>query len=113
MLINLTPHPIYFKDQSGETRVIETSGMQARLVGTINVIGSIDGIPIVERTFSEVDGLPQPSEGVYYIVSSTIAEKLAKKRRDLLSPDTAGSKAYFTDENGNKSFSVTALRRHK
>lgn len=49
--------------------------------------GGIDGIPIKSVTYGEIEGLPEPQEGVYYIVSELVAAAAAKIGRvDCLAP---------------------------
>jgi hypothetical protein len=72
MFVNLTPHPVtIFGDDDTEVTTIPTSGMVARLTETATETetGSIDGIASVAVTLGAVDGLPDPTDGVIYIVS--------------------------------------------
>lgn len=47
--------------------------------------GMRDHLPLVRRKFGAVSGLPDPKDGVAYIVSQIIADALPE-RRDLLVP---------------------------
>jgi len=52
----------------------------------------IDGVevPVEEQTFGEIQGLPAPEEGVYYVVSTLVLTAAkAAGRQDVLAPDTA------------------------
>ena len=101
-LINATPHSITLVSREGveqdnrrqflaETveilREIPPSGILAR-VSMINFpAGEIDGIAIESVTYGEIEGLPEPQEGVYYIVSGLVAAAAAKiGRGDCLAP---------------------------
>lgn len=44
------------------------------------------GIPVVRQVFGEVTDLPNPCDGVKYIVSAIIAQALAGTRDDLVIP---------------------------
>lgn len=49
--------------------------------------GEIDGIAIESVTYGEIEGLPEPQEGVYYIVSGLVAAAAAEiGRKDCLAP---------------------------
>jgi len=85
-IINLTPHDVNICDEFGN--VIKTyyaSGMVARIGHDWKVTDYIDGISIVERKDEKVENLPEPQEGVYYIVSNIILE-YCWGRSDLLAP---------------------------
>lgn len=79
-IINLTPHPINLPDG----RVIESSGI-ARCSQSETVTGEFDGLPVVETSFGEVEGLPEPKGGVAYVVS-TITAQAVPHRRDVFVP---------------------------
>lgn len=83
MLINLTPHVINLIP-GGE---IPSSGV-ARCSQFEVVLDVIDGIKITKQTFGEVTGLPEPRDGVYYIVSKIVAQA-CPDRHDLLIPGPA------------------------
>lgn len=85
MLINLTPHDIVVRINDHDI-VIPASGQVARVSATQDVVGNADGIPVVRSVFSDVTGLPDPVDGVTYIVSSLVAQ--ACRRRDVVAPDT-------------------------
>lgn len=89
MLINLTPHDVIIR--RGSTRVVlRKSGNVARCIPKRTTVRwlRIDGVPVpVTRIMSEeVVGLPEPSEGIYYVVSHPVARK-RPYRTDLLVPD--------------------------
>jgi hypothetical protein len=51
------------------------------------VTGEIDGIAIESIVYGEIEGLPEPQEGVYYIVLGLVAAAAAKIGRvDCLTP---------------------------
>ena len=50
------------------------------------VVGKIEGVSLVRREVQEVLDLPEPREGVYYVVSVQVWEAL-KDRRDILLPE--------------------------
>jgi hypothetical protein len=88
-LVNLTPHEIALV--RGETRlVVPPSGTVAR-AATIRqqvAVLDVDGVdvPVNRVVFGQVENLPGPTEGVWYIVSSIVAQALPE-RQDLLVPD--------------------------
>jgi len=88
-LVNLTPHEVVLV--RGETHlVVPPSGTIARAATTrqqVDVL-DVDGttIPVNRVAFGQVENLPDPAEGVWYIVSSIVAQALPE-RQDLLVPD--------------------------
>ena len=86
--INLTPHKIVIKTEN-KTLEVEPSG-NARVATIEEVVGNVDGIPVVKRTFGEVEGLPEPEDGIAYIVSAMVLGAV-KGRDDVFAPDTGKS----------------------
>lgn len=99
-IINCTPHAVTLIDSTSVvfnpsnrhwegTPVVKAtfapSGILPRCRQTEEVCGEIDGIEVVKTVFGEVEGLPEPVEGTFYIVSSLVAQA-AKGRDDLLIP---------------------------
>ena len=80
MIVNLTPHDIHI---NGNT--IQKSGEIARCEERwVMVVNSnIDGFPIAEDFEYHSPILPEPQEGVFYVVSLPVAQAAAN-RRDLL-----------------------------
>ena len=85
-LVNLTPHTItIFTDECGHD--IPSEGV-ARVKTESRVVGDINGIPVVETTYGEIEGLPEPKDGTIYIVSGLVRAALNGTRDDVVSPDT-------------------------
>lgn len=88
-LINLTPHDIIIRLPDGD-RVIPASGTVARVATSYEHVGDVDGIPVSAQTFGQIEGLPEPRNGVVYVVSAIVlaaAKELG--RTDVVAPDTA------------------------
>ena len=103
-LINATPHSITLVSRRGveqdskkqflaEAKTVEIlreippSGILARVSMVNSPAGKIDGIAIESVIYGEIEGLPEPQEGVYYIVSGLVAAAAAKIGRvDCLAP---------------------------
>ena len=85
-IINLTPHPINIVDEEGNViKVFESAGV-ARATQEDAEIGTLEGIPIIETEFGEPIGLPEYSQGTYYIVSAITAKAASlsgRNTRDL------------------------------
>jgi hypothetical protein len=79
-LINLTPHDIKVGDA-----IIYASGEIARCNAQTLDAGEIQGIPMVETRVTGVSGVPNPHEGVAFIVPSIVRQHFPE-RQDLLSP---------------------------
>jgi hypothetical protein len=97
-LINLTPHPVNLL--LGERVVtVPPEGVVARVREEIlpdTGIVTDDGveIPVVRKVLREVTGLPEPSDGVAFVVSLAVAQA-AREREDLLVTDD-----FIRDEEG-------------
>lgn len=120
-VVNLTPHNINFvkpfnveigRDKIGtpeyiteeRTYTLPPSGQVARCKVDREKIDSvwtedIDGwditLPITKSKFGEVEGLPEPQEGMIYIVSNLVAQAVPH-REDVFFPDDL-----VRDANGN------------
>lgn len=88
MFVNLLPHPVDLFDDDGElVGSIPTTGAVARCRESRQVLGVVDGVRLTRTVFErEVDNLPGPRPGTYYIVSRPVAEVLPE-RDDLVVPD--------------------------
>jgi hypothetical protein len=80
-LINCTPHPINLLD--GE--IIEKSGIIPRLIEKEKKIESIGKYSLYQKSFGQIDNLPERKADTYYIVSALIAQA-CPEREDLLVP---------------------------
>ena len=91
-VINLTPHEVVIVDDEGN-KVFEfkKSGTIARcVVDRIHFDDAVIGkykIPINKTMFTAVQGLPDPKDGVQFIVSKPVAQAMKGMREDLLIPD--------------------------
>lgn len=82
--VNLTPHTINVLTE-GRTLAIEPSGQLARVSSRTETIGMLEGIPVTTTVYGEVEGLPEPREGVAYIVSALVAQRVTD-REDVFVP---------------------------
>ena len=91
--VNCTPHAIKLNDG----RVFEPSGSIARVSQTIS---DFDEDGIATQSFGAVTGLPEPQDGVIYIVSAMVLGRAqAEGRTDVVAPAT-GHKNCVRDEGG-------------
>lgn len=89
--VNLTPHDIVLN--SG--KVFPKCGSVAR----VSVVhGPFDGDGICRTEYGQVMDLPQPSEGILYIVSAMVLAA-CKGREDLVAPAT-GHPSCFRSQTG-------------
>jgi len=91
--VNLTPHEIvvYMKDDIEQMR-IPPSGKVARVSVIRQQVKEIEGIPVYNCEFGNVEGIPEPKEGVIYIVSTLVRQALTRRgeiRADVIAPDTS------------------------
>ena len=80
-IVNLTPHTI---NVLGCEPIIP-SGDVARVNANVELVGSIADIPIYTTTYGEINGLPDPKDDTYYIVSR-IVKNACQNRTDVLVP---------------------------
>lgn len=87
-LVNLTPHAINVAGTDGEVVLtVPPGGVIARVTTSQEVVGNIDGIDVVKTTFGTVEGLPEPTAGTTYVVSSLVLGR-CQDRDDVVAPDT-------------------------
>lgn len=82
-IINLTPHKIMLLNEKYDLlQVIESSGV-ARATEKKEVVSELGGVKLYKTTFEDVQGLPEPSENIVYVVSRIILDA-CKDRTDLV-----------------------------
>lgn len=86
-MLNLTPHAIRVL-VNGEIVTFEPSGIVARVETVETVVGTHNGIEIVERTTGEVTGLPE--DGQDCIVSAMVLSAVPG-REGVYAPDTGAT----------------------
>lgn len=85
-VINLTPHDVNICDDYGNViKTYKASGIEARVRHYWSNIDYIDDVPVVVRDNEHIVDLPEPQEGVFYIVSNIVLE-YCYDRLDLLAP---------------------------
>lgn len=85
-IINLTPHRIHFVDSENEVFLtVESSGIARVAAKTVRTGRNIAGIPVSETVYGDVENLPDPQEGVVYVVSALVAQ-CCKDRDDVYIP---------------------------
>lgn len=84
---NFTPHEVTLMPGEGKEEVRLPSCGSARCLVERRQIGEIDGITLNTSVFGEVTGLPEPQEGVFFLVSRIVAEAMAGSREDLVVVD--------------------------
>jgi len=62
------------------------------------IVGKVVGIPIAETHFESIENLPDPEEGVYYIVNRVTMDFIPFNREDVFCVDTGPSA--IRDDNG-------------
>jgi len=98
MIVNLTPHTVTVRLESGD-RVFEPSGQVARVTVSSVQTDEIDGIPVVVQSFGQIEGLPEPQEGTIFIVSAVVRQAAqAQGRTDVVSPDTSPQSAIRNEQ---------------
>lgn len=85
--VNLTPHDINVVKTDGTVFSIPKSGDVARCAQSRQDVGVVDGINISTTKFGDVQDLPDPEIGVWFIVSALVRGAVPH-RKDVLSPGT-------------------------
>ena len=94
-IINLTPHAVSIINADGATVLtVEPSGNIARVSSRTVQTGTLNGLPVTQTEFGEVQDLPEPIDDTIYLVSSLVAQRVPE-RRDVFIPaesvrDSAG-----------------------
>lgn len=87
--INLTPHTLNILAADGSIVDIQPSGDIARVSSSSTVIATINGINVSQQTFGDVfgdvTGLPDTQDGIIYIVSRMVKDRVPD-RLDVLVP---------------------------
>ena len=83
-LLNATPHVLNIVQSDGSVLTLEASGICPRCASSEIVDQAIGLIQVTRQTLGEVEGLPDPVPGLYFIVSRLVAS--ATEREDLLVP---------------------------
>lgn len=105
MIINATPHAINILSRTGiqqdaKTKTFSASSRDIEIIKTLEPSGilprvaidskpapSIEGFPVEEVVYGEIEGLPVEQSSTYYIVSGLVAAAAAKQgRKDCLAP---------------------------
>lgn len=93
-LVNLTPHPVVLVGPGGQRWTVEPDprGPARCAVGRVRLRSLwVDGapflIPVNATVMGDVYGLPEPEDGVVYIVARPVAENVRGLRPDVLTLD--------------------------
>lgn len=86
MFVNLTPHQI---DEQTTGLSIPSTGT-ARIKMQSRVIDTVEGVPLYHSYYvGNLEGLPEPVEGVIYIVSALALNAIPADRTDVVAPGDA------------------------
>lgn len=80
-IVNLTQHPIVIV--GGPT--VAPSGSVARCATVSVPAGNFGGVPLTKTQYGAVEGLPDPVDGVLYVVSAMVRAAVPD-RHDVASP---------------------------
>ena len=106
-VINCCDHDVEICDKTGNIiKVYKPSGYHARVRHDIRTVDYIDGIPVLGRRNPRIVGLPDPEEGIFYIVSD-IVRGACFNRKDLLG---CGGK-YYNDDGSIRGWTAFTCNR--
>lgn len=83
-IVNLTPHSVVVRGGDGVETAFPSEG-QARVTDDASDAPQLAGVPVAEVMPGKVTGLPEPTEGVVYLVSRVLAAA-CPERTDLVFP---------------------------
>lgn len=106
-IINLCSHPVHVMGGIYPDVTFPPSGKVARCDDISIPAGYIDQVPVVIKSYRKIPNLPEPTPGVYYIVSMTVRTSLPD-RTDLLSPGDS-----IKDANGEIIACTNLVRNHE
>jgi len=88
-IVNLTPHPLNLHIDS-KIVTVPPSGELARVKQSTEKVGVVNTqhgpVAKYKSTYGDVEGLPEPSPGVIYVVSGLVKSALGGSRPDVFSP---------------------------
>ncbi|NNV07148.1 hypothetical protein ETC03_12230 [Geobacillus sp. MMMUD3] len=91
--VNLTPHVLNIVRDDGSIALsVPPSGTVARVTTQQTVVCQLAGVDVVRTVFGDVVGLPDPQDGVVYVVSTLVLQALSASgvdRSDVVAPDTS------------------------
>lgn len=115
-LINLTSRAITIVDEDGDPRfTVQPSGVTVGVDMSAQVTevfkhNDDHEVACVQYKYSDVRGLPEPKDGIIYIVSYAVLQGLGGVRVDVVSPDTSPN-SVVRNGAGEKVLGVKQLRR--
>ena len=83
-LVNLIGHDITISGHATLPKCENPCRIETKQI----IIGNLSGIPIAETNFEKIVNLPDPEEGVYYIVNRVTMDFVPFNREDVLCVDT-------------------------
>lgn len=100
--VNLTPHAITVLAVNGGESTFQPSGKVARVSElATTVIGQVNGVPVLSKTvFGDVIDLPEPQDGVFFLVSGMVAGQVLN-RKDVLAPATGPNDGAIRNDKGH------------
>jgi len=103
-IVNLTGHVMNIKDNNGEIIRIPPTGNIASAISHLNFVETINDIPLYEKIYTEIAGIPGYREDVVYLVSSVVGKIL--QRDDIYCPNRI-----IKDSNGNILYCTMLVRQ--
>lgn len=98
MIINLTPHEVIIRNKNMERVSFPPAENPARCSERTWWAGDFDGFECVLKEYRNVENLPEPKEGVLYIVSKMVRDACPDR------PDLANPADLVRDDDGNIEF---------
>ena len=81
---NYTPHAVDLYEGDKVVKTYPSMGSARVSTNEVPTGLFVDGVQLTRTVFGEVTGLPEPQEGVLYIVSAFVATAMKGRRDDLI-----------------------------
>jgi hypothetical protein len=97
-IINLNKHAVNVMI-NGENVAIAPSGTVATVAQKSVLVGEVNGVPLYRTEYGDIQGLPDPQEGVLYLVNLLVGSRAALLygRTDLIGPDSGPTAIRYQD----------------
>ena len=95
-IVNLTPHKVHLVNEKGELCVYEPERAPARVQSVVDVVGSVNGIPLTDLKWGKTIGLPKKRKDTIFIVSKIVAENNRHRDDLFIVGETIKNEAGYT-----------------
>ena len=112
-IVSLLKHDVNIINAHGEIITIKPTGVICDCRTREEVLPELseEGLTIVRQCYGEINNLPEPQEGVLYLVSTlTMQAALAQGRRDFCAPNSGPTAVRYTQDDAPRPEMVGQVR---